>query len=87
MQPPASSPEYLAAEQRYADAILAEKSAWEAVRDKLPGSDAYDPQLWSHWQACVARTTAARSALLDMIKVAPPARPQAAGNNKNKEKQ
>ncbi len=64
-----TSPHYLAAESRYAQAIQAEKAAWEATRACLPGTDTFDPQLWSDWQLCVAATTSARMALLDMVQV------------------
>jgi hypothetical protein len=71
MPPTPPSTDYPATEARYAQAIQAEWQAWDVARDCLPGTDAFDPDRWTQWQRCVARTTTARMALLDMVQVAP----------------
>jgi hypothetical protein len=63
------TPEYRVAERRYAQAIAAEKSAWELARSRLPGSAEFDADIWSGWQVCVARSAAARRTLLDLVQI------------------
>lgn len=38
---------------QYARAVSAERAAWEAVRQRLPGSPAFSPALWAVWRAAV----------------------------------
>jgi hypothetical protein len=63
------SADYRATQARYGQAIDAERQAWGAARKCLPGTDGFDPELWSQWQRCAARSTSARMALLDMVQV------------------
>ena len=30
-------------------AVQAERTAWQAVAQRLPGSPGHDPLLWAHW--------------------------------------
>jgi hypothetical protein len=38
-------------DQDYLRAMQAEREAWLAVADKLPGTPGYDPELWAKWRA------------------------------------
>jgi hypothetical protein len=44
-------------------AIEAERAAWRAVRDHLPGTPGHDPQLWEAWRAAMRRCEEARKVL------------------------
>lgn len=37
----------------YASAVASERAAWEAVRNRLPGTAGYSQELWKRWRACV----------------------------------
>ena len=50
-------------QQELAAAIAAERSAWSAVKDRLPGSPSHDASLWHAWRATVQRCSEARKAL------------------------
>jgi hypothetical protein len=38
---------------QFARAVIAERAAWEAVRNRLPGSPTFSPALWAMWRAAV----------------------------------
>lgn len=44
-------------------AIEAERAAWRAVREHLPGTPGHDPQLWEAWRAAMRRCEEARRLL------------------------
>jgi hypothetical protein len=69
MEPAFLTPQYRAAERQYSHAIAAEKSAWDLARTRLPGNAEFDPDIWSAWQVCVARSAAARRTLLDLAQL------------------
>jgi len=39
--------------EEYARALAQEKAAWEAVRNRLPGSADYSQDLWMRWRTAV----------------------------------
>jgi hypothetical protein len=43
-------------------AIDAERSAWLAVKDHLPGTEGHDPRLWDAWLRAMRRCQEARAA-------------------------
>ena len=45
--------------EEYAAALAAERSAWEAVRTRLPGSMDFDLDLWQRWRGAVGVADAA----------------------------
>jgi hypothetical protein len=45
-----------------AAAIEAERAAWLAVKDHLPGTEGYDPRLWDAWLGAMRRCREARPA-------------------------
>jgi hypothetical protein len=49
--------------EELAAAIAAEHAAWNQVKDKLPGSPAYEEALWASWQTAVQRCREARQAV------------------------
>ena len=49
-------------QEQLAAAIAAERSAWEAVQHRLPGSPAYDARLWAQWRAAAQRCSDVRKA-------------------------
>ena len=49
--------------EQLAASIAAERAAWARVKDKLPGTPAYDDALWQAWRAAVQRCRDARKAL------------------------
>jgi hypothetical protein len=53
--------------ENYANAMAAERAAWEAVRDRLPGSDHYSHELWSTWRAAMQIAEVARRRMIDVI--------------------
>jgi hypothetical protein len=50
----------------YAKAIAAEQEAWEAVKDRLPGSPGYSKELWELWRDAAQRANAMRRQVLDL---------------------
>lgn len=50
--------------EEYAAAMAAEKAAWDAVKDCLPGVSGFRPELWEAWRASVHRADAARRAMM-----------------------
>jgi hypothetical protein len=48
------------AQEKYAAAIAAERAAWNAVRDKLPGTPAYSSELWKTWREAAVRSDTVR---------------------------
>lgn len=46
-----------------AAAIAAERAAWHQVKDKLPGTPAYDDAAWQAWRAAVQRCRDLRKAI------------------------
>jgi hypothetical protein len=44
-----------------AAAIEAERAAWLAVKDHLPGTEGYDPRLWDAWLGAMRRCREART--------------------------
>jgi hypothetical protein len=46
-----------------AAAIGAERAAWNAVKDRLPGTALHDAVLWDRWRLAVERCRSARKAL------------------------
>jgi len=69
MEPAFLTPQYRVAARHYAQAIAAEKSAWDLASGRLPGSPEFDADIWSAWQVCVARSATARRTLLDLVQV------------------
>jgi hypothetical protein len=53
--------------ENYANAMAAERAAWEAVKDRLPGSDGYSPELWRTWRAAMQIAEVARRRMIDVI--------------------
>ena len=49
----------------YQEAIEAERAAWAALKDALPGKPGFDQAKWDAWQAALRRTDEARRAMLD----------------------
>lgn len=43
-------------------AIDAERAAWLAVKDHLPGTEGHDPRLWDAWLEAMRRCQEARAA-------------------------
>jgi hypothetical protein len=39
--------------QHFVKAMFAERAAWFAVANRLPGSSNYDPVFWNEWVAAV----------------------------------
>ena len=39
--------------EEYALAVSMEKEAWDAIRDRLPGSASFSPDLWQRWRSAV----------------------------------
>jgi CelD/BcsL family acetyltransferase involved in cellulose biosynthesis len=52
--------ERVTAAEEYAQAMAAERAAWEAVRDKLPGTPTYSPELWKKWREAATRSDTVR---------------------------
>ncbi len=38
----------------YRAAVTAERTAWDAVRDKLPGSPEFDEEKWKSWRGAMS---------------------------------
>ena len=57
--------------EAYAHAKAAEKAAWEAVKDRLPGTPDYSDELWQAWRESSRRNDEARRALVAAIPVVP----------------
>lgn len=51
--------------EEYAAAMAAEKAAWEAVKDRLPGTPRYDLALWENWRQSIARADRTRRLLAE----------------------
>ena len=51
--------------EMYQEAIEAERAAWAALKDALPGKPGFDQAKWDAWQAALRRTDEARRAMLD----------------------
>jgi hypothetical protein len=44
-------------------ACTVERAAWNNVRNRLPGTPDFDPQLWEAWRMAIRDSDAARRAL------------------------
>jgi hypothetical protein len=53
--------------EAYFAAVVAERSAWETVRDRPPGTPAFCAEAWAAWRAAVTRADDARRAMMQAI--------------------
>lgn len=49
----------------YREAVTAERAAWDAVRDKLPGSPQFDEDKWRSWRGAMSAVVRALDQLRD----------------------
>jgi hypothetical protein len=52
--------------EEYQTAVLAERAAWTAVKDRLPTNPGYSPELWNRWREAAARVDQLRRELLSL---------------------
>ena len=58
----------------YAAAVAQERAAWNAVKDRLPGTPSHNEQLWRRWREAVANADVhARRIRRAALKSTPPA--------------
>ena len=53
--------------EEYAIAQEEERAAWVAVKDKLPSTPTYSPELWDAWREAVKKTDQARRRFIATI--------------------
>ena len=61
----------------YARAVAHEKTAWEAVRHRLPDCAAFDQTLWKRWRQAVEDADQAAARAKSLVSTVPPTVPSA----------